>query len=422
MDILVFYDGSEEDVAKYLRGFLLWGYVALAVFALWSLVLLILFMRGRQRAGFLSSRSIAARGKVDATARDEEDWGDANQSTTSSAESIQRPRPAAPLNTLPNYIRIIFVMLCVLVFVLAVLFMTQGLQRLQETFDTYHSTAVRVEDITEQGQALLDQGIEAVRDTIAVIRTVLDQESIAESFCPGVDIYQDVPGFAGTALSQVDRARDAFDQVGVARDAVDLVEDYIDGEVQDISSRLDKFGQDTSNAETELDKIHLVNGWTWFIFVCYAVIPLLMIISTVLAMHNRENLLLRRYTRFVAWPVFIILTLSLVATLVALPVAGGVNSDFCLPMGEGSSPDDLIFEVLQREGLAPGSFTYVTADFYIRQQCQDGEDPLDQVNFYLGELVCLQVLVVLLWKALRSHLFNNLWQYFHLRRPITDNQ
>ena len=383
-DILVFYDGSSEEISNYLQGFLFCAYLAVALFLVWSIFLCIFMCCGRRRVGFLSGRSFVIRpqrkypsDKEGTDHVDESSWQEDNEETSSPMPTNRQGCTLAePLCSFPNIVRCVFVVVSVLVMITAILFVSKGLLGLQDSVDTYHSNAVRLQQISRDGRSLMNQGSNAVRQTADLLQETLTRESNPSIFCPG-----------DPSLQNSNAARQAFSYLSDAVEAVNYVKEFEETDVQDLQERLSDLEKELNDAEQELDQFEFFNGGAKTLLALYIIIPLSLIAATIMAMFGKQSCFLTQLIQWVWVPIFILLTLWFVLLAMGLPIVGGINSDFCLPYGEGSSPDDLIFRVLENEGYQYGDLTYDTAEYFIRNQCQYGESPFEPLQSYMVELV-----------------------------------
>ena len=169
------------------------------------------------------------------------------------------------------------------------------------------------------------------------------------------------------------------------------LEEYNRDNMADVNNILDDFQDDLREAESELDSVQVFHAGAKVALVLYLLLMVAFIAATILAMLGREMRVLTKGLQWIGMPLFIFLTVTNLTWIVLLPVLGGMNSDFCLPRGEGSSPNDLAFEVLQREGFGQGNSRYDAAEYFIRYQCQGGKSPYAPLNDYLEELVSQQI-------------------------------
>ena len=230
MDILVLYYGSSDEIAEYIQGFLVLGYFFLVVYLIWSIALCALMCCGRRRVGFLSGRPFSQRRlrqtmPFDGTDRMEDDNANphdnhydnqrAQQHTYDNSKGVRQGggccSPAEPLCSVPNIIRIAFIVLAFFVLLLSILFATKGLQAMQEgTVDVFHQNTLQVQSLTLQGRNLLNQGSNAITSSADLIRTAFNRESQASNFCP-----------ADPSLRNSQAARDAFEQILDAKSTID---------------------------------------------------------------------------------------------------------------------------------------------------------------------------------------------------------
>lgn len=346
---------------------------------------------GKERLGFWSGRPFRKRTRVSTgtgtgTAT-QQDGTDHMEEEEHQQHPVNNPQSSyhgnksgcntvEPLWSIPNIVRIVFITLATLISILIILFATKGLQAMQQgTVEVYDKNIGAVLNLAKQGRQLLNQGSIAVTTSADLIRTALNRESVPNTFCP-----------ADPELTQSAAARDAFAQITDAQQVLDYLQDYNDENIANVNSVLDDFQDDLREAETELDRVDVFNAGAMVALALYLVLCLAFVAATLLAMYGKEICLLTKTLQWIGMPLFILLTVINLLWIVVLPIAGGINGDFCQPAGEGSSPDALVLEVLQREGYQPGNYRYDAVQYFIQYQCQEGRDPYEPLLEYLQEL------------------------------------
>ena len=123
-DILVFYDGTTEEMTNYIKGFLLLGYLALAVYSVWSVTLCVLVCCGNRRVGFWSGRAMSPSSNKQNGSYMNDKTQPMNEDSSLSYNS-RRSRvsfgewdPVEPLCAKSNIIRILFMFFATWVFCL----------------------------------------------------------------------------------------------------------------------------------------------------------------------------------------------------------------------------------------------------------------------------------------------------------------
>lgn len=264
----------------------------------------------------------------------------------------------------PFWVRIAFLNCGVFVILFSVLLVTQGIGNLKTTAKEVGESNKDIQNLVKEANGIAATLVDIGESSVAIRDEVV---SHLGNFCPGNPNLEQETG--------VD-----FDKIAnEAIDKLDLLEDFIEGNVKDLQRDLTKVEDAT---ETIDDVVEAVDVWDWqtLLFVVPLVsLSTLLIFGTFAVMMGASVKWYQCVTTNFFLPLFCVAITFCWVWCSFFGIIGVVNADVCSG-GTTESPDGTIFSVLEKQNYNTDTLVYKAVRYYI-QSCRT-EFPFEFISDY----------------------------------------
>lgn len=368
-DVVVLWSEDEEEISEYVRGLMLIGCITLFLFTMWGIMLCVFMCMGRDRVGFLSGRAFIR-----------EDWEayHDDKPLSSSSSSPPQQRRGDPCHSLPTRSRVVFVASGLIVIVFSILFVTQGLTKLQNTVDTVNESSVVTQQIAADSRVLITSGLRDLRSSATSVRTTLLNELNRDMFCPADPAFTAAP------------AADIREDIDTALTILGRLEGFQDDNLAEFEAALLDIQDSAQDVQDTSDNTDFIGWKAMIVVIPYVIITGLLMAATVMAFFDVSMPDLSCCIHWFLMPTFIIITYAACVTAGFTALAAGANSDFCLPDGDDSaSPDTNVARIMLADGYEEDDFDFRLIR-YITSQCTHEDNPLEPFQAYLPDIVSVR--------------------------------
>jgi hypothetical protein len=379
--------GGGPEATDYAAGLIFGAAITGTCFLFFMLSIVILKCFGRERVGFLSGKPFQQL-YADQYSTENEDEQSSRYSFTTPNEQV----PPLPTNTkskdgccgnsTPIWIRGTFVISGILFILFGILIVAQGITNLQDTVLTVHQSSVDIGSISVEAEDIISKGLTDIRGLAESVRDSLRQELSGSNFCP-----------ADPTLQNNTSAKDIRDKADSALEMLDKLDDFMQGDVENVSKALEQVKKQAVQIENDTENIDLT-GWTaLLILIPYTLVPCLLVAAAIMAHFDVEFPVLTCTINWFLMPLFILMVVVCAGVATSMIGVFFANADFCLPGDRpqdsypGTSPDTTVYRMLDVQGFTVQTeFVRQVANYYV-EQCQNVTDPFKFMTDYLPQLV-----------------------------------
>lgn len=369
-------EANVEARYSYIEGLMFAGALILAIFILWTLVLV----------GFkVHSVCYATRSSVmagDAFVATQSDV--AATTTTTTDHYNDNNKGKSPSLKRATRTRLVFFVCGLMLVVFDILLLSKGFSQIEETRTIADVSLDKVRGLMQEATDLTED-LRGVGKTAVELRDQIVKELSNNRLCPNDPNYlvQDAIGSSIKENSQV--AIDMLDQLGeFATNDTQQMEDGIQ-QGNDLISDIDTFVQSAKEHE-----------WVGLAFV----MPLALLTVTLMtgAMAAQAGVMNNRVRLLLSWfilPLFIVWIVVSFVACAGLAMSTSANADFCLG-GSDQSPDSTILLSAKNAGLEENTVEYEITRYYLRQCTAEAQvDPFLFLRKHDAEIVSTVVWIII---------------------------
>lgn len=365
----LFLSGDEVEVAEaredYIWGLVFVGGFLLAVFSIWSVLLLALKCWGcccrSSIPGFLSGRPLMMDAEDDKTT----------------------PEKLSAWEHRCKRVRGIFMLSGILLIVSMALFFLEGLQKVEETRGIADTSLDNVRVLIDEA-SVLTEDLRDVGTSAIDLRDKLVLELDQDRLCPNNPNY----------LAQDEITKAIEDNAGAAIDMLEVLGEFATVDIQQMEDGLNTANNVIARIEGVVQDVAVEERWLWLFFLPLGVFSSLMMLGTLAAHWDRQHICFEFTLGHVVLPLFVVWIVASYLLCAGLALSASANADFCSG-GAEESPDGTILLAVQNAGLDDTSVEFEIARYYLHQCTSDAKiDPFLFLRRHQAEIERAQEIVL----------------------------
>jgi len=330
--------------------------------------------------------------------------------------------------------RAMLVVCCLVNFAFTIVFVIKGLSLAQSTVEVVHSSSLGLGWLLQRTRQLIELHLAPMLVSVKLVRGGIEQQlrdANTTSYCRN-DVNLTI---GGTALSASVVADQIQQQAGTIREyLVSLDERLEELNVFDLLQQIDMAAAINVNLQHHMASIQFTDFYKLFMYIPFAIMPIVVLAGSCILTKpvvneistderdfsaNSKTCNTGKYFyrnrvavhKCVTLSVFGILVALYWVMMLALMVAAGVNSDFCVPSGamtdgDNIDPEETILRSMLLHGQGRDSMSYNAINYYT-SLCTDGTSPLDFLPGLIPILaeaqLALKQLVPMVWAEASFH-------------------
>lgn len=383
----------------YIEGLMFAGACVLAIFMTWSLVLIGFKVWGSCccRSSSSSAPPSVLSGQPFTYCDEDEQQqqqqhskslssnANANANTDDDSARMQRWERRATRS------RIAFLVSGLVLIIFAILFVSQGLQQVEQTrqiADTsLDSVRVLMDEATILAEDLRDVGATAIG-----LRNKLVKELAKDRLCPNDPNY--------LAQDEIGNALNA--NAGAAIDMLELLGEFATKDIQQMEDGLTQ-GHGIVNDIDFLVEAAGENEWVGIAFAIPLVtLTALLMVGAMAAQGHVMNDCGHFTLSWIILPLFVVWIVTSYFLCAGIAISASANADFCSG-GDDMTPDSTILMSARNAGIEESSVEYEIARYYLKQCTEDAQvDPFLFLRTHDAEIASAKTIVLELTKSLQT--------------------
>jgi hypothetical protein len=196
-------------------------------------------------------------------------------------------------------------------------------------------------------------------------------------------------------------AQDILSQSQNAITKLNELNDFSASSLDDAESALNTIDDGTSSVKKTTEDIDIAGWKIAMVTIPCIAIPGILMAGCILAWLGVERRFLQNAVTWFVFPALVLLTLTAVIAAVGMGIAATVNADFCLPGGSTNDPQTVILRVLEESDYQSGEYVYQMVEHFV-SQCRDTVNPFADVEGVLLDLPSTQTALEELDVSLRE--------------------